>query len=196
MKNTPNISANAANGNSSNGNSLPIQPLGKLLDEAKNPGNGSAVKQPTTYPASKVEPAVTPQAEQPKATPPAPEPVAPAPVLQVQTQQPAATPQPEAVKRSRQEEIAFHVEKSRQLQLLNTQLISLNGKLDELKKFSYTVDQEDDHRYAKFSIFDDGNREFNCKHHGLTAKIIDFLKREFADKIDEKENELLLVSQS
>jgi hypothetical protein len=98
--------------------------------------------------------------------------------------------------RSRSEEIEFQVEKSAKLQLINTQLQSLKTKLAELKLFSFTVDKDDDYRYGRLTIYDDNNREFTAKNHGLTSIVVEQLKTLFEQKINEKENELLTVSQS
>ncbi len=98
--------------------------------------------------------------------------------------------------RSRSEEIQFQVDKANRLQLVNTQLVNLKGKHDELKAFSYTVDQSEDSRFGRLVIYDDANREFVCKNHGLAALVVDYLKGVFLQKIDEKETEFLRVSRS
>lgn len=164
-----------------------VTPVSELIKAAKAQ-NGEAAKQPTTYPVQKPEkdhhsPDATP-VESPKAEPVTEQtPVLVAPVTEAI--QPA---------RSRADEIAFQVEKSRKLQLTNTQLVNLNTKRDELKQFSYTVDQSEDSRFGRLVIYDDNNREFVCKNHGLAALVVEYLKGLFSEKISEKENELLAIA--
>jgi hypothetical protein len=184
MKSTPNVPANApVNVPANDKKEAVIVKLSDVLQKTKEQ-TPEAIKEPTSYPTpapTENQPAEnpTPQESQPQAEAPAP------------AQTMALVPV-----RSRQEEIDFQVEKSRQLQLINTQLVSLKDKLAELKQFCYTVDKNDDSRYGRLSIFDDYNREFVCKNHGVSALVVDCLKKVFSEKIEEKETELLTVSKS
>lgn len=172
-----------------------VQNVGDLIAEAKAK-NPDSIKEPTTYPATPpdTEPA-TPEAtttapETPEpVTAPAIEPAAPVAPAPAQTMALIKT-------RSRSEEIDFQVEKSGKLQLLNTQLQSLKNKLAELKLFSYAVNKDDDSRYGRITIYDDNNREFSAKNHGLSALVVEQLKTLFEQKIDEKETELLTISKA
>lgn len=164
-----------------------VTPVSELIKAAKEQ-NGTDAKQPTTYPVQTPEkdhhdptsaPAQTPKVE------PVTEQTPAIVVSKSEAIQPA---------RSRADEIAFQVEKSRKLQLTHTQLVNLNTKRDELKQFSYTVDQSEDSRFGRLVIYDDNNREFVCKNHGLAALVVEYLKGLFSEKISEKENELLAIA--
>lgn len=204
MKTTPNVTpANNADAiqnetvSSGKFSITPTEPvaLSTLIAQAKQKQNVSeTVQEPTTYatpepkaeqptpaPAPKQEPAAKVEQPAPKAEPAAPVVVPPV----------AATPT-----RSRGEEIAYQINKSEKMQMLNRQLQSLKGKAAELSKFSYGVEQDTDHRYGNLLIHDDKNTEFNCQNHGVAALTVEFLKDLFGKKIEEKENELLAVSLS
>jgi hypothetical protein len=185
MKNTPNVNGQTSSNGAKNNSPFTITPaeavpVSKLIEQAKLQ-NPDAIKQPTTY----SQPAKT----EPEDTTPAPQTgsaIAPEPTPFVEM--PAS--------RSRAEEIDFQVEKAQKLQLINTQLLSLKAKQAELKQFSYAVDKDEDYRYGRIVIYDDANREFICKNHGLAAIVVESLKTLFGEKIEEKENELLTVSKS
>ncbi|GAB3550581.1 hypothetical protein [Spirosoma fluminis] len=200
MKSTPNVNgngtangANGSNGNPSNGAGFKIKPgaitpVSQLIAEAKEK-NPDAITEPTTYPQPQVPEQEAPQAE------PAPEPTVQASTPPAEPVTPAPAPvQPAAPTRSRADEIEFQIDKSRQLQLINQQLQNLKSKLAELKQFSFEVDKDDNHRYGRIAIFDDNNREFNAKNHGLAALVVESLKAVFNTKIEEKETELLAVA--
>lgn len=190
MKNTPAVNGQAnTNGQNKNDKDAKFTivpgeaiPVSKLIEQAKA-ANGDNIKEPTNYPA----PAEKEPADQPQT--PAQPAAQVTPVLETMT--PPATPV-----RSRSEEIEFQISKTAKLQLINTQLQGMRAKLAELQKFSFTVDKDDDSRYGRITIYDDTNREFSCKNHGLTALLVSELKQILERKIVEKENELLEVSKS
>lgn len=195
MKTTPQVTPANTNTTADNQNAkgsagkftiTPGEPvaMSDLLKQAHADAEAKAadVVEPKPYP---VQP--TPEPAKPaQADAPAPEP---------------ATPQPEPAKpaapvRSRGEEIEYQIAKSGKLQLINNQLQSLKAKQSELNQFSFAVSKDEDYRYGRLVIFDDNNREFQCKNHGLAALIVEHLKGLFEQKVEEKESELLAVSRS
>lgn len=187
MKTTPQVPTNTntdnqnAKGTTSAGKVTitPTEPVA-LSDLLKKAHADTDVKA-----AEVVEPKPYPVQAQPE--PAKPEATAPA---QPEPQKPAVPV------RSRGEEIEFQIAKSGKLQLINNQLQSLKAKQNELNQFSFAVSKDEDYRYGRLVIFDDNNREFQCKNHGLAALIVEHLKGLFEQKVEEKESELLAVSRS
>ncbi|QJD79539.1 hypothetical protein [Spirosoma rhododendri] len=196
MKTTPQVTPANTNTTTDNQNAkgstgkftvTPAEPvaLSDLLKQAHadTAAKAADVVEPKPYPVQ-----AQPEPAKPEATATAPEPAkAPA---QPEPQKPAAPV------RSRGEEIEFQIAKSGKLQLINNQLQSLKAKQNELNQFSFAVSKDEDYRYGRLVIFDDNNREFQCKNHGLAALIVEHLKGLFEQKVEEKESELLAVSRS
>jgi hypothetical protein len=220
MKNTPSINGSNGNGsakNGQNGTTHVIEP-GQVvnLGDALKKMNGKkdttqseetpAETAPEATPAPAVEPTAAEESTPARVeTPPAPavEPVAPAPVEP--TPAPAAEPTTaqapapvatEAAKpvRSRMEEIQYWSDKVHDMGLVKRQLNSLIKKSDDLKDFRFANEESEDSRYGRVVLYDDNNHMFECRNHGVAAFVAEKLKEVFAEKIQQKEDELLRVA--